>query len=336
MIAVTLIRSQTVSETERTALEQLNRRVIEAASAGNLGDAADSARQMLEMSVKLYGDNDTATALAYYNLGEIYRAKKDYKKSIENLEKALEIYRQHGEKFAAKIANTALGLGICYGFERNEYKAEQYLLTAVDAAKKSYGTSNKVILPFLVNLRNFYIFSGNYDKADQQFTEHYTIAVKIFDTESEELEEIEEAHYCFATRFFSEDTAKHRIKRFRNLVWETKKSQEVPTFDFFADHDPGIKAEDKEIIPPKPIKLAKPSYPKNAGLKGIGGKIPVKIKIDETGKIIKAETFCGNSDLAGAAKKAALKSKFKPTLVNGKPIVTNGYIVYIFDPTRRR
>ena len=82
-------------------------------------------------------------------------------------------------------------------------------------------------------------------------------------------------------------------------------------------------------------KLSSPSYPAKAYRKGIGGKIPVKIWIDETGKIVDAKIFCGNSDLGKASVKTALKSKFTPALVDGKPTKSVGYILYIFDPTPR-
>lgn len=325
------VKLQTVSEADKAALEQLNRRVIEASNAGRLGDAEGLARQALDRAIKLFGGDNEETAVAFFNLGEIYLSKKEYKKAIENLHPALGIYQQKEDKFRQKIAQTALSLGIAHGFDRNNISAEKYLLIAVDAAEKAYGKQNKEILRFIINLRNFYVFTGDFNKADDQFANHYSIAAKIFPDGSDELEKIEEEHYCFAVRFFNDNTAKRRIVRFRRLMRETsKKAKDTPTFDIFEGEENNEPDEEKggDVVKGKAKKLAKPSFPSKAGRKGIGGKIPVKITVDETGKVIEAKTFCGNADLRKASEKAALKSKFTPTLVNGKPVKIIGYIIY--------
>jgi tetratricopeptide (TPR) repeat protein len=326
------VKLQTVSDADKAALEQLNQRVIEASNTGRLNDAEDLARQALERAIKLFGGDNEETAVAFFNLGEIYLSKKEYKKAIENLHPALGIYQQNQDKFPRKIAQTALSLGVAYGFERNNPSAEKYILIAVDAAEKAYGKENKEILRFIINLRNFYVFSGDFNKADDQFANHYSIAAKIFAEDSEELQKIEEEHYCFAVRFFSDSTAKRRIVRFRSIMraMSKKKAKEEPTFDLFEGEENNEPDSETggDVINGKAKKLAKPSFPSKASRKGIGGKIPVKITIDETGKVVEAKTFCGNADLRKASEKAALKSKFTPTLVKGKPIKVTGYIVY--------
>lgn len=324
------VKLQTVNETDKAALEQVNRRVVEAWNAGKLNDAEDLARQALEQAIKIFGGDHEDTAIAFSNLGEIYLAKKDYKKAIENLHPALGIYQRDENRFAQRIAKTAQSLGIAYGYERNEPSAEKYLLMAVAAAEKFYGKENKDILPFIINLRNFYIFSGDFNKADGKFIDHYLIAAKIFAEDSEELEKIDDEHYCFALRNFSPDTAKRRIKRFRESI-ETGELQDKPDADVTAEGADGA----ARVVNSKAVTLVKPKYPLKARKVGAGGMIPVKVKIDETGKVIEAKTFCGNVDLREASEKAALKSKFTPTLINGKPIIVIGYILYNFVPARR-
>jgi TonB family protein len=341
LMSVALLNAQTVSDNDKAALEQLNRRVIEASNAGRFDDAADLARQTLERTIKLFGNNSEDTAIAYFNLGEIYRAKKDYKKSIENLEKALEIYRQDEEKYRARIARTAQGLGISYGNERNEVKAEQYLLMALSAAKQAFGKEDKATLPFIINLRNFYIFSGNADKADDKFIEQYLIAAKIFKKDSEELEQIVDEHYCFVFSNFSLDTAHRRVKRFKDAISQTEKSSDDFSHDEKSDdtNSVGASADRKSddggasnIVNSKAVRLVRPSYPSGARADRASGMITVKVKIDETGKVIEAKTFCGHPDLRKASEKAARDSKFTPTLVDGKPTQVTGYILYNFVP----
>jgi tetratricopeptide (TPR) repeat protein len=327
------VKMQTANEADKAALERLNREAAAAVEAGKLNDALDWARQALDLSIKVFGNKSEETALAYFNLGEIYLSKKDYYKAIENSHKALEIYQLDSNKFAPQIAETMLKLGIAYGFAGNLSQAEQYLLMAFTAAEKSYGKENKAILPFILNLRNFYVFSGDFNSADEQFVEHYSIAFKIFAADSEELKKIEEEHYCFATRFFSDSMAKRRIKRFREVINELEKSTGKPTFDLFAGEEE-TKKDSGKVVNSKAISLKKPSYPAKAGRAGIGGLIPVKVMIDETGKVVEAKTFCGNKDLRKVSEKAALKSKFTPTTVDGKLVKVTGYIIYNFVPRR--
>jgi hypothetical protein len=55
--------------------------------------------------------------------------------------------------------------------------------------------------------------------------------------------------------------------------------------------------------------------------------------IDETGKVIKAESICGGHPaLREASRNAATRAKFSPKELNGKPVKVNGVIVYNFVP----
>lgn len=323
------VKSQTDAETDKAALAKLNQLTVESSKAGKLDDSAEFARQTLALTIKIFGETGIETATSYYNLGAIYLAKKDYKKAIENLEKALNIYRQNPENFAQKIVNTTQSLGLAYGYNRNENKAEENLVLALNTAQKFYGENNKNILPVLANLRNFYVFSGDFNKADSQYINQFLLAAKILGKDSEELEKIEDEHYCFVTRFFTRETARSRLERFKNATKEAREAEEESEFTLFPDD-----SEDT-VVNGKAVSLPKPSYPAKARAKNVAGLIPVKVLIDETGRVIEAKTFCGNSDLREASEKAALKSKFSPTLLGGKPIKVSGVIIYNYVPTQK-
>ncbi len=77
-----------------------------------------------------------------------------------------------------------------------------------------------------------------------------------------------------------------------------------------------------------PISLPKPVYPRFCRC---SGNVQVKILINEKGNVETAEAISGHPILRAVSQKAALKAKFKPASLSGKPVKIRTYIVYRFD-----
>ena len=100
------------------------------------------------------------------------------------------------------------------------------------------------------------------------------------------------------------------------------------------------------ILNGKAISLPKPEYPADAKAAGIGGIIRVQVIIDENGNVesakavkdessdsdLSTETIDTKASLRDAAEKAALKSRFSPTLLSGQPVKVADIITYNFVP----
>ena len=56
----------------------------------------------------------------------------------------------------------------------------------------------------------------------------------------------------------------------------------------------------------------------------------MKIEVDEEGNVIAARAVSGHPLLQSAAVDAARASKFKPTVVNGRPVRVEGVVSYVF------
>jgi len=78
------------------------------------------------------------------------------------------------------------------------------------------------------------------------------------------------------------------------------------------------------------IEAPKPVYPPDAKEQKIEGVVSVDIVINEEGNVISAKPNSGPEALHGAAKDAALKARFKPTLVDGKAAKVAGAMSYNF------
>jgi len=84
------------------------------------------------------------------------------------------------------------------------------------------------------------------------------------------------------------------------------------------------------ILNGKAITLGKPSYPAIAKAAKVSGQVQVRVVIDETGVVIRAEAVSGHPLLVAAAVKAASESVFSPTTLGGQPVKVSGIIIYNF------
>ena len=60
------------------------------------------------------------------------------------------------------------------------------------------------------------------------------------------------------------------------------------------------------------------------------GPVNVQILVDEQGKVVSAQIVSGNPMLTPAAKEAAMRARFTPTILNGQPVKIQGVIIYNF------
>jgi len=86
------------------------------------------------------------------------------------------------------------------------------------------------------------------------------------------------------------------------------------------------------VINGKALSLPKPEYPNDARIGHAGGTVEVEVLIDEHGKIVRAGAKSGHPLLQGAARDAACRAKFSPTLLAGQPVKVSGILTYNFLP----
>ncbi|MEK7723536.1 MAG: energy transducer TonB [Acidobacteriota bacterium] len=86
------------------------------------------------------------------------------------------------------------------------------------------------------------------------------------------------------------------------------------------------------VVNGKATDLPKPTYPEFAKSQKIKGKVEVRVTIDEQGNVISAKAISGPAELRKPSEKAALASKFSPTIIQGEPYKVTGVIIYNFQP----
>jgi TonB family protein len=84
------------------------------------------------------------------------------------------------------------------------------------------------------------------------------------------------------------------------------------------------------VLNGKATSLPDPVYPPVAKAARASGTVVVRVTVDEKGDVISAEAVSGHPLLRAAAVAAARQAKFKPTLLNGKPVKVTGTLNYTF------
>lgn len=78
-------------------------------------------------------------------------------------------------------------------------------------------------------------------------------------------------------------------------------------------------------------KLVQPQAPENAGNKGLGNYVNVKVTVNENGGVIKAEAASGDDLFQPAAVLAAVQTQFAPYLVKGRAVKFSGTLSFHFQ-----
>jgi len=84
------------------------------------------------------------------------------------------------------------------------------------------------------------------------------------------------------------------------------------------------------VLNSKAINLPQPLYPPMARQIRAQGSVNVQILVDEQGKVVSAQAVTGHPLLLSAAKEAAMRARFTPTVLNGQPVKVQGVITYNF------
>jgi protein TonB len=84
------------------------------------------------------------------------------------------------------------------------------------------------------------------------------------------------------------------------------------------------------VLISKVISLPQPPYPMMAKQTRTQGPVNIQIVVDEQGKVISAQVVKGHPMLNPAARDAAMRARFTPTVLNGQPVKIQGVITYNF------
>jgi TonB family protein len=85
-----------------------------------------------------------------------------------------------------------------------------------------------------------------------------------------------------------------------------------------------------QVLSSKAVNLPQPPYPIIAKQAHVQGPVSIQILVSEEGKVVSAQVVSGNPMLSTAAKDAAMRARFTPTILNGQAVKIQGVITYNF------
>lgn len=85
-----------------------------------------------------------------------------------------------------------------------------------------------------------------------------------------------------------------------------------------------------KVMAGRALSLPKPYYSAEARDKRISGSVVMKVKVDETGKVIGLKTLCGHPLLAKGSEPAVWDARFAPAVIAGQPVKFTSIVIYNF------
>ena len=272
------------------------------------------AKRALEIRERLLPPGDQQISSSLSNLAEVYIAKRNYSEARKSLLRLLENDERRLRPDDIGLALTLDRVALMYRRQGDQDKAEEAYKRAISIKEKALGTDNADLAHSLVGLAETHRDRKNFDQA----APIYKRALLIYGKHSGndlDFERTSEAYTCLCY----ESGQTERIKDLKE-IWKQ-----------FAPPDAPEEPAAGTILNGKALMLAKPDYPPQARASRVSGVVVVKVKIDETGRVIAAHDMCvGPPYISESSVRAAYQSRFSPTKLSGMPIQVEGIIHYRF------
>lgn len=145
---------------------------------GMYKDALSRYSDLITLRESLYGQEHSATASAYHEIGETLRNLCDYPKALEYNKKALEIRKKiHGEKHV-DTAESYNDTGLVYIFQGHYDKASELFQKAKAICEEVVGTNHTSMGDTYLNIGMLFLKQEDYSNA----LDNYLEALKIFES----------------------------------------------------------------------------------------------------------------------------------------------------------
>ncbi len=304
----------TPQSAELEEARQLNQRVVQLFKEGKVDEALSLAKRVFAIREKALGKEHELVIEALLNLAELNLSKGDYGQSLSIFERILKSSEKQAGPLDAslvvlldKMAYLRYMMGDFAGAE-NAYRRS----LAID--EKIFSPESEQVAQSLYNLAEFYRFTSSYQKAEPLYQRALAIRDKTLALDDPRL-----------TR---------TADRYRCLFYQSERMDKLKAFD--AERSSRYKSDKEggavDIINGRALSLPKPPYPPEAKAVRAKGIVVIKVTIDESGGVVKAEDMCGGySWLVRAATEAAFKARFSPTMLSGQPVKVTGLITYKFS-----
>ena len=313
---------------------RLSAQVLELYRSGKTDEAIHMQRKVVAIRERLAPD-DPATAYALIDLGDLYLELRKDNDATEVFQRALKIGESKATTNQMAISHIYERLGKIAFLKSADEEAEVLIKRSLEIRRKALGENTVALADSLMDLARLYYDVRRFTKGEGIYVEGLSILETNLGKTSAKAIQAMKGYGCTllrageATRPQSPAEPDEVTKAFRKRAqcW-------LYGFDDNCADQPG---EYASVVNGKATKLSIPSFPRGLA-RMLGGTIFIAVRIDENGKVVRAQPVCGTflSELIEPSLNAAKESRFTPTLLNGKPIQVSGAITYHFVPSMGR
>jgi tetratricopeptide (TPR) repeat protein len=201
-------------------------------------------------------------------------------------------------------------------FSKRDYKQAIDLLgKALPLREKALGANHPDVAATLHNLANVYEKAGKPERSIPLYLRAISILKNVPTQPDSGISELVKDYFC-AKSNYPKDQNKPDVET-QKLV-----GHEICALVGFDDD-----CHFGSVLNDRAPQLIVPPYPRGATSTQT---IYVYVRIDESGRVISAKAICGDPLLRKASIEAALKTNFKPQLINGKATPVAGVLIYNF------
>lgn len=323
---------QTKPELEEAA--RLNTEFLRLFREGKYDEALPVAKRVLELREKAAGPNALVVAYALNNLASVYTQRGTVGDAEPLYKRALRIVEsQVGAEsdFAADL-NMQLGL---LRISSRDYKGAAPLLESSLAVKERlHGKEDPAIVNALFAVTDLNFLRGDADAARETLGRAAAIIRKQPPKRDEATAARLKSYLC-PLNAGEKDENKEILGAVGNALWRLEEPERAAEFEREEKEREARGLTNNELVEGavlngRVISKPLPEYPFAAKQQRAMGLVVVRIVVDESGKVIKAEAACGHPLLKRAAEDAARAARFTPTTLSGKPVKVSGVITYMF------
>lgn len=298
--------------------ERLSEQVVRLYKEARYDEALPLAKRALRIREKALGRDHLLTAAAAVNLAEQYWAKGEYGDAEPHLRRALPAFETASGAEAAVAGRVLDRLASLSASKRDPSEAERFYLRALSAREKALGPAHEEVVQTLNSLAGFYRTNGQPGKAVPLLRRVVGIREGALGPAHPQVGEALQRLSCFLHRDKQKDEAEKVEARANDILYRAAAAGSEPV------------ALSREAFDCKMLNNPIPEFP--ASTQGRTGSLTARVAVvvNEAGEVESARMVGGDAVLKKSAERAAMKARFRPTHVGGRPVKVSGEIVHEF------
>lgn len=309
--------SKMAQSAESIEADKLHAQVVKLFHEKKFNDALPMAKQAAELREKSLGLANEKTISSLKNLASIYTELNKHSDAIGVRERVLKAEETLYGMASIKLGDNLARLGKAR-FQDNKFGA------AIEAFKRNlqireaaFGPESKELVQTLHDLAMLNQRDGNLNQSILDFKRLIAIKEKEVGANHPDLAELL-AKYAIVLGLANKKKEAEEVEARARAIYEALPDQAEP------------QTVEPKILQGFAILKVAPEYPMLAKSNRVQGVVIVRVLIDQIGSVINATAVSGPGDLRSAAEAAARKWRFKPTIVNGRPIKVQGMLTFNF------